>query len=133
MVMTSERNRQTVVRSYEDLVAWQKSFALVKMIYQATRSFPEDERFGLTSQLRRAAVSIPSNIAEGWGRGSRQEYVRFLKMARGSAYETQTQIRLAFDLGYLPQDDALMAGIAEVERLINGLIRSLEKYKRTTS
>lgn len=112
------------IERYEDLIAWQKAYALVLRVYGLTRSFPADERYGLTSQLRRAAVSIPSNIAEGFGRYTRPDYLRFLDMARGSTYELQTQLRLAQDLGYLA-DPSIHDEIAELERILNGLIRSL--------
>ncbi|RPI59311.1 MAG: four helix bundle protein, partial [Planctomycetaceae bacterium] len=77
------------IRSYKDLQVWQKSMELAGQIYEATQKFPADERFGLTSQLRRAAVSVPSNIAEGYGRGTRKDYKRFLQVARGSLYELE--------------------------------------------
>jgi four helix bundle protein len=89
------------IRSYRDLVAWQQARILVKATYVATKLFPKEETYGLTQQIRRAAVSVPSNIAEGYGRGSRKDYVRFLLTARGSLYELQTQLLLAQDLGYL--------------------------------
>ncbi|MEO0586457.1 MAG: four helix bundle protein [Planctomycetota bacterium] len=112
------------IHRYEDLIAWQKSYAFVLSIYRVTAKFPTDERYGLTSQLRRAAVSIPSNIAEGFGRHSRADFLRFLDIARGSAYEVQTQLRLAFDLGLADDPDAL-DDITEVIRILNGLIASL--------
>ena len=114
------------IRRYEDLAAWQKSYRLVLEVYRLTHAFPADERFGLTQQLRRATVSIPSNIAEGFGRHSRTDYVRFLDMALGSTYEVQTQLRLARDLGY-SKDHAVLELVAEVERILNGLIRSLRE------
>lgn len=116
------------IRRYEDLVAWQKAYELVLSLYRVTKQFPTDERFGLTQQIRRAAVSIPSNIAEGFGRHSRADYLRFLDMARGSTYEVQTQMRLAIDLDYF--NDAtinILEQIAEVERILNGLIQSLRR------
>ncbi len=114
------------IKSYEDLVAWQKAYALVLEVYRVTKLLPDDERFGLVSQMRRAAVSIPSNIAEGWGRRSRTDYIRFLKMAIGSCYELHTQLRLATDLGYM-RNSKVIQGLNEVERIVNALIRSLEK------
>lgn len=116
------------INRYEDLVAWQKAYALVLEIYRITVGFPTGERFGLTQQVRRAAVSIPSNIAEGFGRHSRADYLRFLDMARGSTYEVQTQMRLAVDLGYFNDSETNMLDrIAEVERILNGLIQSLRR------
>ncbi|MFG0250125.1 MAG: four helix bundle protein [Phycisphaeraceae bacterium JB051] len=117
-----------VVKRYEDLVAWQKAYQLVLQVYKVTRSFPKDEQFGLTSQVRRAAISIPSNIAEGWGRGSRKEYIRFLEIARGSIYELDTQLRLAKDLGYLQQQNWEVLNLAhEVSKILNGLIISVRR------
>jgi four helix bundle protein len=87
--------------SYRDLVAWQRAVELVTHVYRVTKTFPNDERFGLTSQLRRAAVSVPSNIAEGQGRFSRGEFKQFLGHARGSLLEMETQITIATNLGYL--------------------------------
>ena len=118
------------VNRYEDLIAWQKSYALVLRVYRLTKDFPGDERFGLTSQLRRAAVSIPSNIAEGYGRRSRQDYLRFLCIALGSTYEIQTQVRIAKDLGY-HTDTTIDDEIAELERVLNGLIRSLRNKENS--
>ncbi|MEX0746337.1 MAG: four helix bundle protein [Phycisphaeraceae bacterium] len=116
------------INRYEDLVAWQRAYTLVLDVYRVTRGFPADERFGLVQQVRRAAVSIPSNIAEGFGRHSRPDYLRFLDMARGSTYEVQTQMRLATDLGYFDDEDAnILDRIAEVERILNGLIQALRR------
>ena len=112
--------------SYRDLVAWRKAMILVVQIYRATRNFPKDELYGLTSQLRRAAVSVPSNIAEGQARYSRREFHHFLSNARGSLAEVETQIMLAADLGYLCSKDAdtLLLKTAELGRILNGLIAS---------
>jgi four helix bundle protein len=118
-----------VGRSYKDLVAWQKSMDLVTAIYKATASFPKDELFGLTSQLRRAAVSIPSNIAEGQGRLSEKEFRYFLGQSRGSLMEVETQLQISENLGYLPKEQTatLMQSWAEVGRILNGLITSVSK------
>ena len=115
------------IKTYRDLTVWQKAMALVKDVYAATRSFPKDELFGLTQQLRRAAVSIPSNIAEGNGRGTKPDYIRFLQIARGSLYETQTQIELSRDLGFLPDSTSklLCSSCNEIERMLNSLISRL--------
>lgn len=112
--------------SYRDLVAWRKAMILVVQIYRATRTFPKDEVYGLTSQLRRAAVSVPSNIAEGQARYSRREFHHFLSNARGSLAEVETQIMLAADLTYLSSKDAdtLLFKTAELGRILNGLIAS---------
>jgi len=110
-------------RSYKDLVAWQKAMNLVTAVYRATAGFPKEEQFGLTSQLRRAAVSIPSNIAEGQGRLSEKEFCYFLGQARGSLMEVETQLQIAQNLGYLESErtDALLKACAEVGRILNGL------------
>jgi four helix bundle protein len=115
------------VQSYKDLVAWQKAMELVVEVYRVTTSFHRDERFGLTNQLRRAAVSIPSNVAEGQGRGPTADFVRYLRTARGSLQEVDTQIELAWRLGFLAEVERTALGqkITEVAKLINGLIRSI--------
>ena len=112
------------IEKYEDLIAWQKAYALVLRVYAITKKFPDNERFGMTSQMRRAAVSIPSNIAEGFGRYSRADYLRFLDIALGSTYELETQLRLAHDLNYCQDREALDL-LAELTRILTGLIRSL--------
>ncbi len=114
------------VRRYEDLIAWQKAYQLVLAVYRLTASFPPDERFGLTQQLRRATVSVPSNIAEGYGRYGIGDYIRFLDIALGSTYEVQTQLRLSRDLNFR-DDPAILDAMAEVERVLSGLIRSLRR------
>jgi four helix bundle protein len=116
-------------RSYKDLVAWQKSMDLVTATYRATAGFPKDELFGLTSQLRRAAVSIPSNIAEGQGRLSEKEFRYFLGQARGSLMEVETQLQIAENLGYLQKEQASasLKSCAEVGRILNGIRTSVSK------
>lgn len=116
------------IQSYRDLVAWQRSVELSLDVYRGTVNFPSDERFGLVSQLCRAAVSVPSNIAEGYGRGSRQDYLRFLKVARGSLFELETQVTIACRLGYLQEQmfERLDELSKEVGRVLSGLIKSLE-------
>jgi four helix bundle protein len=115
--------------TYEDLEAWQAAMELVVQIYAATKSFPPDERYGLTNQLRRAAVSVSSNIAEGKGRVSDKELLQFLSRARGSLYEVQTQVRVAVLLNYVTRSEAatLIQCGSRVGCLINGLMRSLKK------
>ncbi|GIZ15710.1 four helix bundle protein [Capnocytophaga catalasegens] len=83
------------ISSYKELIVWQKAIILVKQIYGITRLFPEEEKFGLTNQIRRSAVSIPSNIAEGYGRGSSKSYLQFLSVARGSLFELESQLYIA--------------------------------------
>lgn len=116
-------------RSYKDLVAWQKAMDLVTAVYRASAVFPRDEIFGLTSQIRRAAVSIPSNIAEGQGRLSENEFRHFLGQSRGSLMEVETQTQIAMNLGYFREEDAtkLLQSCAEVGRILNGLISSVTK------
>ncbi|GAA5495044.1 four helix bundle protein [Rubritalea squalenifaciens DSM 18772] len=122
----------TKIHSYEDLVAWQKAHALVLRIYQTTNTFPKEELFGLTSQLRRAAVSIPSNIVEGFGRWGSNEKKRFYNIAQASLKEAHYQLRLAEDLNYADTTDTrLLAN--EVERLIGGLIKGVPHTEKSSS
>jgi four helix bundle protein len=113
--------------SYKDLIAWQKAMDLVEEIYKTTRTFPKDELYGLTSQLRRAGVSVPSNIAEGQGRLTAGEFKQFLGHARGSLLEVETQISLAGRLQYISHEEMnrLFMLSAEVGRILNGLIASI--------
>lgn len=115
------------IKNYRDLIAWQKAMEFVTAVYQTTAQFPREEIYGLTSQLRRAAVSIPSNIAEGHGRNSTRDFIKFLSIAYGSLNETQTQLMIGKNLGYLtkPPCDQLLEHSYELARLINGLSRSL--------
>jgi four helix bundle protein len=105
---------------YKDLIIWQKSRLLVRTVYILTRKLPKEELFGLTNQVRRAVVSIPSNIAEGFNRGSDKEFIHFLRIAKGSAAEVETQLILCVDLGYLDSDD-----IVEAIKLYNEILRML--------
>jgi four helix bundle protein len=116
-----------MIRSYKDLVAWQRAIELVFEIYRLTRSFPADERFGLTAQMRRAAVSIPSNIAEGHGRHHRREYRRFVFIARASINELETHFVIAEGLGFVTSRDLERArSLAdEVSRMLSVLERRL--------
>lgn len=117
------------VKTFRDLVAWQLAMTLSKSIYRATREMPADERFGLTLQMRRSSVSVPSNIAEGFGRQSRAELLKFLRTARGSLNELSTQYQLAFEMEMLKPNSKLLDQIAETDRVLQGLIRSLERKK----
>ena len=112
-----------MVKSYKELLAYQKSYGLVLSIYELTQVFPGEERYGLTSQMRRSAVSIPSNIAEGWMRGSK-EYAQFLRIALGSAAELETQLSISRDLGYCNPErhDALQAPLEETMKLLRTYI-----------
>jgi four helix bundle protein len=115
-------------RSYRELIALQKAMTFVTEIYAATHRFPSEERFGITNQLRRAAVSVPSNIAEGQARFSQKEFHHFLSQARGSLVEIETQLIIAKDLKYLPtpKAEALLALADELGRILNGLITSIK-------
>ena len=115
------------LQHYRQLVAWQKAMDVAVAVYDATRVLPKDELYGLTSQVRRSAVSVPSNIAEGQGRGTPDEFKRFIRVANGSRQEMETQILLAGRLGYLAQEvvDRLVQSSEEVGRLNSGLLRSL--------
>ena len=119
------------VRHYRDLLVWQKAVAWVEAIYAVTRRWPTDERFGLISQVRRAAVSVPSNIAEGCARRSTAEFVRFLSIARGSLAEVETQIIIASRLDYLDQsaETSVLEAADEISRMLAGLIAKLEERR----
>jgi four helix bundle protein len=114
--------------SYRDLIVWRKGMDLVTEIYRVTRCFPRDELYGLTNQLRRAAVSVPSNIAEGQARFSRKEFHHFLSQARGSLVEIETQLSIAENLGYLAPNHTrpLFEKVSELGRVLNGLIASIK-------
>lgn len=116
------------VQNYRQLIVWQKAMELVKEVYNLTKSFPKEEVYGLTSQIRRAAVSIPSNIAEGQGRDSRKEFLHHISIAYGSLMEVETQILIAKSLNYLKTEEtkSVLEQTAETGRLINGLSRSLK-------
>src|SRR6266550_3204568 len=129
MVINIDRYRRRIhmLRSYRDLLVWQKAMEFVVETYRFTESFPREEVYGLRSQVRRASVSVPSNIAEGYGRASRKEYLQFLYVAQGSLKETETQIILAEMLGYVSKDatELLLEKAALVGKLLGGLIRAL--------
>ena len=112
-------------RDYRSLTVWQKAMDMVTEIYRLTQRFPKEEVYGLTSQLRRAAVSVPSNIAEGQGRLTRGEFRQFLGHAKGSLAEIDTQLLIAHELGYLADTNCILEKTAEVGRLLNGLLNSL--------
>ena len=116
-------------RSYKDLLVWQRAMNLVTNVYNLIKTFPKEEIYGLSGQLRRAIVSVPSNIAEGQGRDSVKEFIHYLSISYGSLMEVETQLQIAANLGYLKQVevDKLLEQTAEVGRLLNGLPRSLRK------
>jgi four helix bundle protein len=117
------------VKTFRDLLVWQKAMRLVTDVYRFTKAFPKEETYGITSQIRRCAVSIPSNIAEGHGRYSTNDYVRFLDIATGSLFELQTQLEIAKNLEYLREVDFLSLHelTREIERMLSSLKSKLRK------
>jgi four helix bundle protein len=117
----------STIKTFRDLLVWQKAMVLVTEIYRASKSFPKEEAYGLTSQLRRCAVSIPSNLAEGYARRSRADYTRFVQIATGSLYELDTQLEIALNLEYLTKARyiELHAQAREIERMLSSLHQKL--------
>ena len=117
------------MRSHEKLDVWKRSIDLVVSVYRLTENFPSEEKFGLTSQIRRASVSIPANIAEGAARESDKEFVRFLSIAQGSTSEVETELLIANRLGYLtaPQYDQIRSSLDDIGRMITGLSKHLKR------
>jgi four helix bundle protein len=115
------------MKSYRDLKVWQKSMKVTSMVYVVTKDFPKEEIYGLTQQIRRSAISIPSNIAEGYGRFSSKDYKRFLLIARGSLFEFQTQLELAVAIGYISESNLLEISLinTEIEKMLNSLIKKI--------
>lgn len=115
------------IKSFRDLLVWQKSMALVTEIYKHTKTYPKEELYGITSQIRRSAVSVPSNIAEGYGRRSTGDYTRFLQISVGSLYELDTQLEISRNLGYLAQAhfSNLSANCNEISKMLHSLIKKL--------
>ena len=118
-------------KPHKKLVVWQKAMALALAVYHATKSFPDNERYGLVSQMRRAAVSIPSNIAEGAARMSPNELKQFISIARGSLSELDTQVELSWNLGYLDEIamPKLLETLQEVDKLLYGFLKSTQKKR----
>ena len=118
-----------MLKNYKELKVWQKSYHVCLEIYRITKDFPKQETYGLTSQIRRAAVSVPSNIAEGYGRKTTPDYLRSLYIAYGSNCELETQVLLSGDLEYMKPKilETTTEAIEEVERMLKALIKSLEK------
>ncbi len=118
-----------ITHNFKELSVWQKSRVLVKEIYLISQDFPSSEKFGLTTQIRRAAISISANIAEGCGRNSDKELVKFLGYSLGSAYELETELLLASDIGYISIEklNSLLDKLIEIERMISGLITKISK------
>jgi len=117
-----------MLKNYKELKVWKKSYELCLEVYRITAKFPKEERYGLTSQIRRSVVSIPSNIAEGYGRKTTSDYVRMLYISYGSVCELEPQILLAGDLDLIENDElgTIKEDIAEIERMLKALIKSLE-------
>jgi len=117
------------INSFRDLIVWQKSMDLVVGVYEITKQLPEAEKFGLTIQVRKAAVSVPSNIAEGWGRKSSGSYAQFLRISHGSLCETETQLVLCVMLKFVKQDDinSLQDQISEIAKMLRSLISKIEQ------
>jgi four helix bundle protein len=120
------------IRTYRDLVAWQVGMDLAEKVYHATGLFPATEKFGLTSQMRRSAVSVAANVAEGYGRGRRLEFVRYLEISRGSLFELQTHAELARRLGWLkgPAQRELREMTRRLDALLTGLLKSAKSRKQ---
>ena len=125
--MTSDKHGNPKAQGYRDLVVWQKGIAIAKEIYLLTKQLPADEKFGLVSQMRRAAVSVPSNIAEGQARHTTGEFIQFISHAEGSVAELDTQLTLCQDFGLLTQEEITAAAnlLEELRRMLNGLRRQL--------
>jgi len=130
--MGNKNGENMKIESYRDLEVWQRAMVLVTDIYGITQAFPRDETYGLTSQLRRAAVSVPANIAEGWGRNMTKEFIQFLRTARGSLLELETHLLIARNLGFLeaPSVDELLQTTQTINKMLNGLVRSLAASTR---
>lgn len=128
-----EEKQTTKIESYKDLIVWQKSMEMVSEIYRITEDFPKHEQYGLASQMRRSAVSIPSNIAEGYRRGSRKDYRKFVLISFGSGAELETQLLIAQQLKYCTQDrvDMVLLMLDSVMRMLNKLAYSLKKPPTT--
>lgn len=129
MLLEESVSKYGEINSFRDLIVWQKSMQLVVGIYEITKQMPIEEKYGLTNQLRRAVVSVPSNIAEGWGRKSRGHYIQFLRIASGSLCETDTQLELAVRLSYFPEKEvvSLKGQLLEMEKMLRSLISKLEQ------
>lgn len=122
-----------MIQNYKELVVWQQAVALTTELYKLTARFPDTERYGLTSQIRRATTSIAANIAEGWGRGSRGEYIQFLTVARGSLMELETHLIVACNLHFLKPEEfgSVAKPVKDIEKMLNRLIAVLRKNRST--
>jgi four helix bundle protein len=119
------------MKSYKELEVWKQSVDLTTELYKLTSRFPDTERYGLTSQIRRAAVSVAANVAEGWGRGSTREYIQFLTVARGSLMELETHLIIACNLHFLNADELATVSkpVQDIEKMLNRLITLLRTQK----
>ncbi|TVQ54749.1 MAG: four helix bundle protein [Phycisphaerales bacterium] len=118
------------IDSFRDLIVWQKAMDLADLVYIEVKHLPSDELFGLVSRLRRASVSIPSNIAEGWGRGRSSDFLRYLRISRGSLFEVATQAELCSRAGYRGNWDRVLQQSEELSRILYGLMKSVERDLR---
>ena len=117
------------IKSFKDLMVWKKSLAVVKDIYLLSIDFPGEEKYVLTPQIRRSAISIPSNIAEGYGRNSKKDYIRFLQIAKGSMYELKTQLEIANNLNYISNNNKyfeIEEKLTEIDKMLYSLIKKLK-------
>ena len=116
------------IDDFKDLIVWKRAMELAKAAYVLTGKLPRNEDYSLTDQIRRAAISVPSNIAEGYGRTSQRDYARFLAMARGSSYELETQVLLCIEIGYIREEDTFnVLGLCkEIAKMITKILKSLE-------
>lgn len=119
------------ISSYKDLIAWQKGIELTTIVYKLLNQFPKEERYGLISQISRSCTSIPANIAEGWGPDSDQNFVNYLRIAKGSLYELETHLIVSKNINYLTDETLkdLQIKIEEISKIINGLIKSIQQPK----
>ena len=117
------------INSYKELLVWQNAMELVILVYDLTKTFPDSEKFGLVNQMTRAAVSIPTNIAEGWVRASRKSYIQFLRISRGSIMELETLLELSNKLGFVEEGkmNSILDKIETTSKLLQGLIKKLEE------
>ena len=120
------------MQTYRDLIVWQKAMSMVLLVYGETKGFPNEETFGLTSQIQRSVVSIPSNIAEGYGRNSTGDYIRFLQIASGSFYEFQTQLEISSQLGYLNEKKYIEINLLsiEIEKMLSSLLSKVKNSQK---
>lgn len=132
--MKSANGNETTIRNYKDLRVWQQAMELAKLVYRLTQSFPPEEKFGIISQMRRAAVSVPSNIAEGQARNTTGEFIQFISHAEGSLAELDTQLRLSVTLGFCRENDleSLAERVTDLQKMLNGLRRKLNTSKAVT-